>query len=337
MIYYAHGIRDVLEPVSLRDQDGSQALRDQLGALGYAIAYSSFSENGYAIEDAVRRTHQLRGLFVSRFGKPEHSYLFGHSLGALAIMQLAEKYPNQYDGVVAACGILSGTRAQLEYIVHVRALFDYFYPGLLPGSAAEPVPGYVIDTAKRTQIITAVLTPGNQVWVQIMARTTQTPLEFTTAAELVESLITALSYHARGADNVLTFTHGKFPVSNRDVIYTPRLPSGEMFEILAIVNAQIPRFDADRAGEVWMDRNFTPSGELELPTITLHNRWDPLVPFFHEGLFAARVELAGAGDLLIQRADPAWGYGHCKIPVAEQVRAITDLAAWVTTGVKPAN
>ena len=67
-VFYAHGIRDVLEPVSLREQDGSQAIRDQLGALGYAIAQSSFSENGYAVEDAVRRTHQLRGLFASRFG-----------------------------------------------------------------------------------------------------------------------------------------------------------------------------------------------------------------------------------------------------------------------------
>jgi hypothetical protein len=74
-VFYAHGIRDVLEPVSLRDQDGSQAVRDQLGALGYAIGNSSFSENGYAVEDAARRMHQLRGLFASRFGQPARSFL----------------------------------------------------------------------------------------------------------------------------------------------------------------------------------------------------------------------------------------------------------------------
>jgi hypothetical protein len=88
---------------------------------------------------------------------------------------------------------------------------------------------------------------------------------------------------------------------------------------------------------VWAEKNFTPPGDLKLPTITLHNMWDRLVPFFHEGIFAARVADAGATNLLVQRANPAWGYGHCAIPPAAQVQAVTDLATWVKTGVKPAN
>jgi hypothetical protein len=43
-------------------------------------------------------------------------------------------------------------------VVNVRALFDHFYPGILPGSASEPVPGYVMDLAKRNEIIAAVST-----------------------------------------------------------------------------------------------------------------------------------------------------------------------------------
>jgi hypothetical protein len=39
----------------------------------------------------------------------------------------------------------------------------------------------------------------------------------------------------------------------------------------------------------------------------------------------------------VQRSDPAWGYGHCTMPAAAQVQAITDLATWVATGVKPAS
>ena len=178
----------------------------------------------------------------------------------------------------------------------------------------------------------------------MIASTAQTPLEFTTSAQLVESLLYALYYHTRGADNVLTFTHGKFPVSNNGVTYSPRpglilppLTEATLNGLLAGVNAQIARFDADRAGVVWVEKNFTPSGTLTIPTITLHNRWDRLVPFFHEGLFASRVASAGSTSLLVQRADPAWGYGHCVIPPATQVQAITDLATWLATGVKPAS
>jgi hypothetical protein len=284
----------------------------------------------------------LRGLFASRFGQPAHSYLMGQSLGALAIMEIADRYASQYDGVAPICGIMGGTLVQLDYAVNVRALFDYFYPGILPGTASEPVPGYVIDLAKRNEIITAVST--SPLGLAVIASTAQTPLEFTTSAQLVESLLNALFYHTRGADNVLTFTNGKFPVSNVGVTYSPRpgfilppLTPSALSAILAGVNAQIGRFGADRAAVVWAEKNFTPPGDLKLPTITLHNRWDRLVPFLHEGILANRVTAAGATGLLVQRANPAWGYGHCAIPVADQVKAITDLAAWVGTRMKPVN
>ena len=49
------------------------------------------------------------------------------------------------------------------------------------------------------------------------------------------------------------------------------------------------------------------------------------------------VAAAGATNLLVQRADPTWGYGHCAIPAGAQVQAITDLATWAATGIKPNN
>jgi len=103
------------------------------------------------------------------------------------------------------------------------------------------------------------------------------------------------------------------------------------------VNAQVARFDADPSAAVWAENHFTPSGALQIPTLTLHNRWDRLVPFFHEGLFGQRVVDAGATNLLVQRANPAWGYGHCAIPSSAIVQAITDLGTWVETGIKPNN
>jgi hypothetical protein len=84
----------------------------------------------------------------------------------------------------------------------------------------------------------------------------------------------------------------------------------------------------------YTNRNFTPSGALAIPTITLHNQWDPLVPFFHEPMLADRVSGAGAGSLLVQRKGE---YGHCNFSIDEQIKAITDLATWVESGVKPNN
>ena len=343
VIYYAHGIRDVLQPVGLQNQDGFFTVRDQLGGLGFAVAYSSFSENGYAIEDAVRRMHQLRGLFVSQFGQPTRSFVVGHSLGALASMELAERFPGQYDGVVPICGVVGGTQKQLDYVVNVRTLFDFFYPGLLPGTPNAPVPGYAIDLAKQQQIIGAVM--ANPIGMLVIASTAQTPLEFTNSAQIVESLLNALAYHARGADNVLSFTNGKFPAGNVGVTYEPRidlppgalLPQALLLAKLAEANNGVARFEADPSAAAWATKNFTPSGALPLPTITVHNRWDRLVPNFHEKLLYDAVVGAGATNMLVQRSSPAWGYGHCSMPPAAQIQAITDLATWVETGVKPVN
>ena len=66
VVYYAHGIVDAALPVALPTGDGFPDVRDALGALGYAVAYSSFSENGWAVKDGAESTHKLRGLFGLR-------------------------------------------------------------------------------------------------------------------------------------------------------------------------------------------------------------------------------------------------------------------------------
>jgi hypothetical protein len=104
---------------------------------------------------------------------------------------------------------------------------------------------------------------------------------------------------------------------------------------LASINTNAPRTSGDPSALNYTARNFMPSGAPQIPTITMHNRWDPLVPFFHEPMLTDRVTAAGANALLVQRTK--FEYGHCNFTVPEQVQAITDLATWVETGVKPAS
>src|SRR4051794_21344211 len=83
LVIYGHGIVDPGLPVQLPStQDHFSVLRDALLGRGFAVAYTSYSENGYALKDAVQRLHQLSGLFANRFGPPGKTFLVGHSLGA---------------------------------------------------------------------------------------------------------------------------------------------------------------------------------------------------------------------------------------------------------------
>src|SRR4051812_35721186 len=158
-IYYAHGIRPPVPyaPISLDDQDNFFEVRDALGALGYAFAYSSYSENGLAVKDGAQRTHQLRGLLASELSaQPRRNYLVGYSLGGLVALELGERFPRQYDGVLPRCGMGGGTPRELQYVGDVRALFDFYYPGVLPGDVISVPPPPLSAQEVQARVVGAI-------------------------------------------------------------------------------------------------------------------------------------------------------------------------------------
>lgn len=356
-VFYAHGIRSPLEPITLRDQDQHQALRDNLGAMGYAVAYSSYSENGLAIKDGAQRTHQLRGLLASELGgQPSRSFLVGHSLGALVAQNLAERFPQQYDGSLLVCGMLGGTPLELSYVGHVRALFDFYYPGVLPGDAVNVPESAAAMTPQQVQALVIPAVMRNPAGLFAIASTSQTPLAFAPTASMADwgnpaspalrtllgSLVSALYYQLIGTGDVVDRVHGRSPFDNSETVYTARpvagvipVPSAAINFLVAAAQAGVARYTMSPDAVNYLTKYYVPTGELQDPTITVHNILDPLVPFFHEAAFARIVNGAGAQDLLLQRAVPT--YGHCNVSAASVTQSFVDLVAWNTTGTRPAN
>jgi len=332
VVFYAHGIVAPLAPVSLpgpNDWDDAAALRDALGEAGFAVVYSSYGENGYAIADGVKRTHQLRGLFASRFGKPRRSYLVGHSLGAQVVQALAETYPSQYDGALAMCGVLGGTRLQTDYIAHARTLFDFYYPGVLPGSTME-MPVVITDVASQIQgpVVGAVL--ANPTGFGLIAASNQVQLAGNNNLELLTSLVNALAYQAIGVNDLLARTHGHTLFDNTTTVYNSALYPDIFY---ASANAGVRRYTATPDALEWLEHNYEPTGDLRIPMITFHKTRDRLVPYRHEAAYQARVAAAGESANLLQRSQNA--FGHCDFGVQDVMSNFNDLVNWVSTGVRP--
>ncbi len=361
VVYYVHGIRppEPFSPITLADQDNFFAVRDALGAQGYAFAYSSFSENGLAVKDGAQRTHQLRGLITSHLpGQPDRSYLVGYSLGALIALQLGERFPKQYDGVLAMCGMVGGTPRELQYVGDVRALFDVYYPGVLPGNVIS-VPATPLTPAQVQALVVQAITPtptnpGATLGLYAIASTAQTQLAYapigslgdpTSVAfqSLVGSLVTALYYQLLGTPDVADRTHGHSPYDNRNTIYTkgtlaipaPFLAS-TIEGMIAASNTMVARYDIAPDARNYLEKYYTPTGNLQIPVLSVHNLWDPLVPFFvNEPALAQTVAAAGASGMLLQRAVP--NYGHCNFPTPLVVSSFQTLVDWVDSGIKPAS
>ena len=131
LIVYAHGFIDPAAPIALPDVAPADVapwvvqLRETLLSQGYAVAYSSYAQNGWAVQDGAARTHELRDLFIQSFGPPTQVYVMGRSLGALITVDLAENFPSAYQGALSLCGPLGGGRTETDYIGNVRVLLAF--------------------------------------------------------------------------------------------------------------------------------------------------------------------------------------------------------------------
>ncbi len=330
LVVYAHGIVDPAAPIAPpAAQDGFAAIREALLARGYAVASTSYSENGYAVKDGAQRVHQLSGLFTAHFGVPDRTYLVGHSLGAAVVLSLAERFPSQYDGALALCGLLGGSPPEVRYMGDARVLFDHFFPGVLPydtfpaeavdfrpPSLSPPFPGSPAFLAVLSALQAGFFLPG-QPTLQF-ASTAR--LAAASPSEIVLAGLNVIGFDLRFSGDILARTHGRLPYDNTTTVYSGSLDD-------AALNAGVTRVAASPDAVNYAEHYYTPSGQLEIPMLTLHTTRDPVVPAFHETLYAAAVAVAGDSQNLVQQLVDR--FGHCAFTVPEVVAAFDALAAWV--------
>ena len=265
-------------------------------------------------------------------------------------MQLIEKHPKQYDGALLACGMVGGTPMQLQFIGHVRALFDFYYPGVLPGDANFIPEGFTPTLAQVSAIVQQAVA-GDPTGLFALASTTQAALDYIpgnvtvagpSQSSLIQSLIVALYYQVIGTRDLIGRTHGHPAFDNSTTVYTLGTPVVPALTALitariAAANAGVDRFVSPPDAQNFLEKYYVPTGDLEIPVITVHNRWDYLVPYRHEAAFAQIVAEAGASDMLLQRT--VMDFGHCaNAPFRTAVvQSVLDLVGWATTGVKPAS
>jgi pimeloyl-ACP methyl ester carboxylesterase len=332
LVVYAHGIIvDNSLPIALPTADDIEPLRDTLISNGYAVACSSYSANGFAVKEGVRDTRNLNARFIQRFGHPQRTFLIGHSLGGAVCVKLAEFHPQHYDGVLTVAGMIGGSQAEIDYMANVRILWEFFYPGVLPGgiddvpAAIDLVPDIVIP------IVTAITMDPTGAGAIALIDQTPVPWDQVNPAELVESYATALGFWYQGFNDVVERTGKKGFYDNSDTVYTSLyLPAS----ILAGINAYADRFEGSNQAACYLWRQYEPTGQLDVPHLALHNTRDPAVPVFHQTLYAEKAAEQGNSHLLVQRITDR--YGHtAPFSATEVLGAFEELVEWVETGIAP--
>ena len=326
LVLYAHGFTPPSDPIHLPP---IESLRDRLLAQGCAVAYSSFAENGLAIRDGIRQTARLEELFAERVGRPRRVFLLGSSMGGLVAVALAERDPERYAGVLTVSGLIGGSRGLIDYISHVRVLFDALYPGKLPGDLFHIPPGVTLQQYVGAAVQAMSANPQG---AGIISQIAQTPVPFASGPELVGSIATALGLHFIEHQDLLQRTRGESFFDNANVTYSGPLPA----PVLADINARVARHHSTEEVQEFLDREYEPTGRLRIPMQTIYNQRDPQVPSFNEARYLERVARRGRAGLLIQTAFAR--YGHSEVfSTDEIVQAFDQLASRARDGRRDGN
>ncbi len=141
LVIFAHGYVTPGAPADSWTDElviGGISLPAVLNQAGYAFAGSDYSKTGLAVVEGLGNTLALakaaRNGAIPGLGVPAHIYLIGASEGGLVTTLSAEQDPGVYNSVGAACGPIGSFQSQLNYFGDFRVLFDYFFPGVIPGS-----------------------------------------------------------------------------------------------------------------------------------------------------------------------------------------------------------
>lgn len=332
LVMWAHGFRGTGLELTI----DNHPLRPFLLANGYAWAASSYSKNDYDPAQGAKDTHALTQLFSGLVGKPGRTYITGISMGGHVTAIVAEQWPQSYDGAMPACGVLG------DY-----ELFDFF---LDFNVAAQTLSGvgktfpydadYLTVTVPATKAglgpaFPFVLNANGQNFKSLVQLRSGGVRPLFEQGWLFWNAVAGDFLFGLGVgDGTLPRAPG-FVLDNSDVVYqfdTDAAQSGAE----TVFNGTVQRVTADpQARRNNGIANVTPTtGDLHIPTLSLHTLGDLFVPFRMEQVYARRVASKGNAHNLVQRATR--DYGHCAFTGPEMVQTFTDLVKWVENGIKPA-
>ncbi len=126
--------------------------------------------------------------------------------------------------------------------------------------------------------------------------------------------------------NVFATNDGIAKLRGQPFDNNPRAYLGSADDML--LNSTVQRFDADGLALKTIGSKYQTSGALQVPLVTLHNTGDPIVPYWHELLYEAKVTASGSS--LLYSNIPIDRYGHCSFTVPEVLAAFQMLVLKVT-------
>ncbi|NOX89726.1 MAG: hypothetical protein GXO77_11915 [Calditrichaeota bacterium] len=310
LVVFAHGYVDPTQPVAIPESqltlsDGTY-IPDMITDMGYAFATTSYRANGFVVQEGIIDLVELVFLFKKMFQEPEHTYLVGASEGGLITVKSLEM-KKIYSGGLALCGPIGDFTRQVNYVGDFRVLFDYFFPGVLPGSPIN-IPEELIanwDEVYVPKILSAISTYPDR--AEQLIRCAKAPVDPNDPSTIARTVLGVLWYNVFATNDLVARVGGN-PFDNTDRRYRGSAND-------AYLNKNVKRYSADAQALDNVHRMFDTTGDLNVPVLTMHTVGDQIVPAWHERLYRQKVFPEHGriyyDNIFVMR------YGHCNFTKEE--------------------
>ena len=331
LVVYAHGYVAPQLPLGLPSEltssDGQTLIGGLLGN-GFAFAATSYSRNGYAVEQAEADLNALVAYFAAQAPMPPKVFLVGASEGGLIAVQQIEKHPDIYYGGLAMCGPVGGMPYQVQYMGDFRVVFDYFFPGVFArfGVADAPADAYQYWQGTYFPAIAQAISTRPLETLQLFSVSGAAVDPLDPAKSSVTTAQSILRYSIFSTPDLMGTASGN-PYDNQ-----PPYGYWGSFDD-STLNLGVERVAATAQGADYLRQHYQTKGLLTRPLVTLHSICDPVVPFRHELLYGYLARSLGKGRLLTIL--PVVRYGHCNFTPGE-ILAAFGLLVWQATGQRQA-
>jgi hypothetical protein len=345
LVVWAHGYtnpgpdRPPYTPLALpADEASGFRVKDVVRQLGtqeagfYGYAATSYRRNGLVAPEAVADLEetaswaggQLAALALEHglAALPVKTLLVGASEGGLSTVLALEQeaVASPFNGGLALCAPIGDFQGQIEWFGDFRVLFDYFFAGVMPGSAVEiPDEESVVTDANWEATESAIRTSldADLEATAQFAAATGVPYDIGDPETLREATTQILRYSFMGTNDAADVLGGN-PFRNLDTAY-------DGSDDDAALNDGVARHEAEAAALTFIAETFQTSGTPWVPLVAMHTSRDPVTPIWHMDLYETKS--AGAVEAVsVIRVDR---FGHCGFSLPELVAGFSQLVLQV--------
>ena len=330
-------------PRNAPDEDTRAWLLQQ----GYALAGSQPVGVGWAVEEMM--PDQVATLDVVRIlvGEPRHTIAWGTSMGGLTTTGLVERYPDRFAGAVPLCASVAGGLGMLNQALDAAfALQTLLAPDIQLVRFASQAHEQAATAHVRAVLVEAQQTVQGRARIALAAAFAQlSPWSVVGSPEPAATdwptqqlqQYDAVMFAVFAPRQPLEARAGGNFSWNTGVDYRSQLArSGRARLVKALYRAtgldlqadldtlgRAPRIAADPPAVDYMWRNITPSGNIGVPVLTLHEIGDNAPVVTQARAYSDAVRAAGKMRLLRQAF--VHRPGHCRYTPAELAAVVLTL------------